>query len=116
MILKDIETKLKEIDPNVFYGAASDKMKETRWDYIVFNRSVLRVNQNKTGFTTVYSVHIIREDFIPEGLDETVINKVLEISGMRLASNEFSYDYVVKPNTDMVVEMLTIDFVKPKKA
>jgi hypothetical protein len=115
LILEDIKSKLQEIDTNVFYGMVDQSMKEQLWDYIVFNRNVMRTNANKTGYSTIYSVHIVREDFIPEGLEESVINKMLEIDGMRLAGSDGTYTYVPKPNTNVVVEMFSIDFVKPKK-
>lgn len=116
MILEDIKNKLKEVEENVFYGMVDPAMKdETLWNYIVFNRSIKKQNENKTGYTDVYSVHIIREEFIPEGFEEEVINKVLEVSGMRLAGTDGTYTYVPKPNTDVVIEMFSIDFVKPKK-
>lgn len=115
MILNEIKEKLVEIDPNVFYGAVDKKMKEELWDYIVFNRTVLKPDKNKTGFTDGYTVHIIREEWIPEGLAEEVIEKMAEIDGMRLAGNDSEYTYMVKPKTDAVVEMLSIDFVKPRK-
>ena len=116
MILDEIKQKLEEIDPNVFYGAVDPRMRETMWNYIVFNRGALRRNANKTGFTRTYSVHIIREDFIPDGLELEVINKMQEIEGMRLADSDGSYTYVPKPNTNHIVEMFSVDFVKPVKA
>lgn len=115
MILDDIKTKLEEIDSKVYYGAVSESVKEKPWNYIVFNRSVMRASQNKTGFSVIYSVHIVREEFIPEGLEEAIIEKMLEINGMRLAGNDCTYDYMTKPNTDMVVEMFSADFVRAKK-
>ena len=116
MVLEDIKTKLKELDENVFYGLVDTSKRETVWDFIVFNRSVMRNNANKTSFSDIYSVHIFREEFIPEGFELQVIEKMLEISGMRLAGNDSVYDYIVKPSTNMVVETLSIDFVKAKKA
>ena len=115
MILEEIKAKLEEIDTNVFYGMVDDSMRETLWNYIVFNRVRLSANANKTGFSDYYSVHIIRENWIPEGLDTEVINKMLEIDGMRLAGNEGTYNYILKPNTNTVVEMLSLDFVKARK-
>lgn len=114
-MLNEIKTKLQEIDDNIFYGMVDDRMKETVWDYIVFNRTVKRQNSNKTGYSDYYSVHVVRENFIPEGLEEAVIDKMLEIEGMRLAGNDGSYTYVPKPNTNVVVEMFSMDFVKAKK-
>lgn len=114
MILQDITKKLEEIDPVVFYGAVDRKMKTEVWDYIVFNRTTMKSNPNKTGYTDYYTVHIIRETFIPEGLAEEVIEKMSEI-GMKVAASDSEYNYMVKPNTDAVVEMLSIDFMKARK-
>ena len=114
MILKDIKNKLEEIDSNVFYGMVHSKMKETNWNYIVFNRKSLIPNTNKTSYSEVFSVHIIRENFIPEDLAIDVINKMQEIAGVRLAGDG-TYNYIEKSNTDMIVEMFSIDFVRAKK-
>ena len=115
MILDDITKKLEQIDPIVFYGAVDSTVKDTLWNYIVFNRTVMKPSASKSGYTDGYSVHIIRENFIPEGLAEEVIEKMLEIAGMRESGNDMQYQYIVKPNTDTVIEMLSIDFVKPRK-
>jgi hypothetical protein len=114
LILNDIKEKLKEIDNNVFYGMVDNSMKETLWNYIVFNRNKLSINQNKTSNSEYYSIHIIRENFIPEGLEIEVVNKMLEINGFRVVGDG-TYNYVEKPNTNVVVEMFSIDFVRPKK-
>lgn len=115
MILNDIKEKLEEIDENVFYGAVDNKMKETLWNYTVFNRVKLKLNQNKTGYTAEYAVHIVREDFIPEGLEEEVIEALKSIKGVRVNSEGGSYDYVTKSSTDTVVEMFSINFYIPRK-
>lgn len=115
MILNDIREKLQEIDPNVFYGMVDPVMRETVWDYIVFNRKPTKVNENKTGYSYHFTVNIVRENFIPEGLDLTVIEKMRSIPGMKLSGADMEYTYVAKPNTNVVVEMLSIDFVKAVK-
>lgn len=115
MILDDIRNKLQEIDSNVFYAAVDMSVKNTVWDYIIFERNALSVNANKTGYTEEYTVRIIREEFIPEGLEIEVIDKMLEIPGMRLKSDGGSYDYVPKPGTNAVIEMFSVSFVRPKK-
>ena len=115
MILDDIKKKLEQIDPIVFYGAVDSTVKDTLWNYIVFNRTVMKPSANKSGYTDGYSVHIIRENFIPDGLAEEVIEKMLEIAGMRESGSDMQYQYIVKPNTDDVVEMLSIDFVNARK-
>lgn len=115
MILDDIKTKLEEVDTKVYYGMVDDEVRETVWDYIVFNRVSLKAAPNRTGYSDYYDVHIIRENFVPEGIDIEVINKMLEIHGMRLADGDGSYNYVQKPNTNIVVEMLTLHFVRARK-
>ena len=115
MILEDIKNKLLEVDENVFYGMVHQRMNETLWNYIVFDRSVMSINANKTGYTDKFTVHIIREEWIPEEVVFAVIDKMLEIPGMKLAGNDATYDYFEKPKTNVVIEMLSIDFVKQKK-
>ena len=115
MILNEIKEKLQEIDQNVFYGMVDDIMRETVWDYIVFGRKNLRFSTNKTGCSKYFTVSIIRENFIPDGLELDVIRKVLEIDGMRVADQDGTYEYIQKPNTNVVVELFSIDFVKPEK-
>lgn len=112
MILNKIKEKLLEIDPNVYYGMVDDGIRELRWDYIVFDRRRIRPSENKTGYSCIYSVHIVRESFVPEGLEIEVINKMLSIPGMRLAGSDLTFDYVAKPNTNETVEMISIEFVK----
>ena len=115
MILEDIKNKLKEIDQNVFYGIVDNSIKEMQWNYIVFERKRMRASENKSGYSFYYSVHLIREAFIPEGEEESVIEKMLEIPGMRLAGDDGEYTYIQKPNTNTVIEMFSIDFMKAKK-
>lgn len=116
MILEQIETKLKELDPNVYYGAAWKHKAETVWDYIVFNRKILKHSANKTSGSDYFEVTIIRENYIPEGFETEVINKVTELAGMRLADVDGTYEYMQKPNTTVVVEALTLTFVRARKA
>ena len=115
MILNEIKDKLLEIDPNVYYGKVDDAIRESRWDYIVFDRRRIRPNDNRTSVCCYYSVHIVRENFVPEGLDKVVIDKMCEIAGMRLSNADLTFNYVAKPNTNETVEMLSIEFVKAIK-
>ena len=115
MILDDIKTKLEEIDSNVFYGIVDDSMRETVWNYIVFERKNMSISPNKTGASIFYTVHLIREDFIPEGLELKVIGKMKEIPGMHVSAEGGTYEYVQKPNTNVVIEMFSVSFVKPFK-
>lgn len=115
MLLSEIQKKLEEIDPRVFYGMVDNSVKETKWDYIVFNRLPLKVTGNGTGFADYFDVHIIRENYIPEGLYEQVIAKMREINGVRVTDTDHGYEYLQKPNTNTVVEMLTLHFVRVRK-
>ena len=118
MILNEIKEKLKEIDPIVFYGMADEVDEDNNpiaeWNYIVFMRKSLSSNTNKTGYSDRFTVAIIRENFIPEGLDVNVIEKMDEI-GLKLASPDSPYSYTKNPNTNTVVEILTMEFVKARK-
>ena len=91
-------------------------MRESLWNYIVYDRRIMRASENKTGYSDYYRVHIIREGWIPEGLEIQVIEKMLEIKGMKLSKNDMQYTYSQKGNTDTGVEMLTIEFCRAKKA
>lgn len=115
MILNQLQDKLQSLDDNVFYGAVDTSMKEAEWNYTVFDRVRVRFNANKTAYSDYYTVHIVRENFIPEGLDQEYINKILEIDGMRLASDDGIYTRVTKNNTGHVVEMLSLTFVRARK-
>ena len=116
MILDDIKTALEAVKPRVYYGIVDASVKDTKWDYIVFNRLRRKTSQNKTGYSYYFAVHIISENFIPEDIDIEVTNKMLEIDGMKLADLDGEYTYVQKPNTGETVEMLTLYFVKARKA
>lgn len=116
MLLNDVKEKLEELDPNVYYGLMTREPKDVPvWDYIVFNRTKLRHGQDKNSLGDVFEVHIIREEFIPEGLDAAVLAKMREIPGVRPTGDDGSYNYMQKPNTDTVVEMLTLTFVRARK-
>lgn len=113
MFLTDIEAKLQEIDPNVDYGMVDLKRMETAWNYIVFNRTGVKYSTQKTAASDTFDVHIIRENYIPDGLEAEVVTKLCELPGVRV-SGDAVYNYTQKPNTNIVVEMLTIHFVRAR--
>lgn len=115
MVLDEIRAKLADIDPNVFYAAVPRRKLHDAWDYIVFRRGKLRKSANGTGVTDVYEVAIVREEYVPDGLAEQVIAAMRDIPGMREAGTDGEFDYMVKPESDDVVEMLVLEFVKPRK-
>ena len=61
-----------------------------------------------------FHVAVVRENEIPEGLEETVIEKVLELPGVKLG-DESTYAYTIKPGTGAAVEVLDIPFTKVRK-
>jgi len=110
LILSELKDKLLEVDPVVYYGMVDDSQREMVWDYTVFERTKIAFNQNKNSRSYFFKVHIIRENFIPEGIELAVIEKVCEIPGMRV-SGDPTFQYVPKPNTNVVIEIMSIDFV-----
>lgn len=117
MILSDIEQKLKEIDPVVFYGCVDADSEEIKncWNYIVFNRVKLRTSSDKTSYVDVIEVHIVREEYVPDGIDVEVTEKLRSIPGVKRSSDDGTYEYTRKPNTGNVVEMLTLTFTRARK-
>ena len=115
MILIDIEAKLKEIDQRVYYGMVDETVAKTVWDYIVFNRTTIKHSTNKTSDSDYFDVHVIRENYIPDGMEDEVIAKLREIPGVRLTGDDTDFTYVQKPNTNIVVEMMTMHFVRARK-
>jgi len=115
MLLNDVKTKLEKVDNRVFYGVVDKAVRETDWNYIVFNRTKLAKAKNNTGDSDYFDVHIVREDYVPDGMAEDVTAKMVEINGVRPTSEDAIYDYVQKPNTNIVVEMLTLHFVRARK-
>ena len=123
MLLNDVKKALKEIDPLVFYGLVPSRFVDENgkkvdidvWDYIVFNRVKLKNHANKTSYSDHFEVHIVREEFIPEGIDIEVITKLTALPGVKLADDDGTYDYMMKPNTDTVIEMLTLTFTRGRK-
>lgn len=118
MILDEIRNQLETVDPNVFYGLVDDeRLKQLDFvcDYIVFNRVKPSYGANLTSISDYFDVHIIRENFIPEDMDIAVIEAMSKIAGVRRAKEDGAYNYVRKPNTNAVLEMLTLHFVRARK-
>ena len=116
MILSRINEALESIGPVVFYGMATTLNDGDLWDYIVFSRRTLRTATNKTGYTDLYEVAIVREDYVPEEDVDAVIDAMLGIPGVKLSGSEFAYEYAMKPNTNTVVEMLVLQFARARKS
>lgn len=114
-IRDDIKTKLLEIDENVYYGMIGDNIDIDEWNYIVFGKQKMKKADNGVDLVDYYVVTVVRENYIPDDVVTTVIAKMTEIPGMRLANSECEYEYTMKGNTNLVVEVLPIYFAKTLK-
>lgn len=118
MILDDIKNALSEVDDKVYYGAVSrnEISDSDAWNYTVFGRSQIRAGQGRTAYTDRYRVAVVREDYIPDGLAEKIIDAMEKIPGMKFADNlTGEYAYERKGNTNIVCEMLVLEFSRGKK-
>lgn len=113
--LKTVSNALKALGKPLFYGRAGTLDGGDIWDYLVFFRRSLKATANKNGLADRYTVAIVQEEYVSDETVYGVIDAMTGIPGMRLADGEQLYNYTVKPNTDTVIEILTLDFVKPKK-
>lgn len=111
-----IKSALEKIGKPVYYGRAEQLNGGDIWDYIVFARSTLASTGNKKGLADTYSVFIVQEEYIEDGFAEKVIEAMQTIPGVRLADGNMPYEYTTKPNADVLLEILELDFVKPRKA
>lgn len=114
-MLQEISDALESTGEKVWYGQADELNAEDAWNYIVFYRLNLGVNQSKTSFVDVYEVAIVHEEYIPDEIISAVISAMRSIPGMRLYNTDGVYQYTTKPNTRNVIEILTLDFVRPSK-
>ena len=55
------------------------------------------------------------EEYIPEGFEQEVIKVIQENTGLKLRDQPMQFNYTTKNNTDMVIEMLTLEFTKAFK-
>jgi hypothetical protein len=115
LILEEIQQKLEKIDSKVFYGKVDEKEVGNEWNYIVFMRKKLSFDTQKNSFTDRFVVAVIRENFIPEGLENDIIDAMRTIPGVKVSGTDGDYNYVQKPNTNTVVEILTLEFVRARK-
>lgn len=116
LILEDIQAKLTEIDPSTYYGTGISHPRSKPWDYIVFSRDILTRKANKSGYSDVINVSVVREEYIPEGLEEEVIEAMESLPGVRLQEGNHEYYYSVKPGTQLTVEMVLLKFTHSRKS
>lgn len=90
------------------------------WNYFVFNRQKTTKDRVKhRDLQTYYEIHIIHEDYIPEGYVGEVIAALEDTEAvgvkLRMTDQDVQYDYVRKGKTEMVVEIATIAVFRPEK-
>lgn len=101
----------------VFYGMASDRSnKMKKWNYIILKRARnARSGKSSNDSTEYYTITLVHEDYIPEGMAEELVKFILsKVSGIRSAG-DIEYDYGLKNNTDLVVEAAFITLCKARK-
>lgn len=99
-----------------YYGACREKnLKE--WNYFVFNRKKTDKASNRVDYQTFYQVHVVHEDYIPEGYIQKVIEtlEAQKDAKLKATADPVEYNYTFKNNTDMVVEIATITLFHPEK-
>lgn len=101
---------------SILYGTAHQHDNQKPWNYIVFQKERLKKGgTSNTDLTYFWTVTIVHEEYIPEGMELSIIDKLLEIAGLRLADGDMSFEYMTKGDSNMVIELLQISFVKTKK-
>lgn len=105
----------------VWYGACREKSLD-KWNYFVFNRlkTGKKSATTQNDYQTFYQVHVIHEDYIPEGYVERVIEALTAKdteTGIKIrpTNDDVTYDYTFKGSTNMVVEIATITVFRPEK-
>lgn len=114
-ILDEIYTKLKTLNNNVWYGMTEDITNLDELDYLVFFRDYTTYYQEKKSFSDYYTVAIVKENYIPVDYFLQVVKVMESITGMKVSNDNINYDYTKKPNTDVTIEIATINFVKARK-
>lgn len=109
MILDEIEAALKTLGMPVFYGMQGIGEAE-EWNYIVFSRPKVSRSQSKHSKTKYFTVAVVCEGFVPDDFDDEVEAAMRAVPGVRLASDDIEFDYVRKPNTGVVVELMAMRF------
>ena len=114
-MLEEIQEALSSVGLDVYYGAAGTMSGEDVWDYIVLYRTSMQPPRNKRGMAEGFEVAVVCEEFVPTETISGVLTAMLAIPGMRLADTGGTFNYTRKPNTEQVVEIVTIDFVRPAR-
>lgn len=119
--IKEALEELQQQDPETFgrkvqYGKIKESEVPDRWNYITFNRKIIRhTGSSSKDYNTYYMINLIHEDFIPEDAVFKVISKLSKIKNLVEANEDILFDYTIRPGTDTVVEAAVITFTEPAK-
>lgn len=114
MILDEFNNRLSELGLPVFYGTQLIG-KDEPWNYVVFNRRALTVNESRNSVTTRIDVAVVQEGYVEEGMHARIAELLCSIPGVRLGSGDAAFDYTVKPGTGIVVEVMVAEFLYAEK-
>lgn len=110
--MKDkIKEHLKEVEEHVYYGAGKFRDRKI-WDCIVFGRRKRGKTENGAN-NTRWFVAIVKEEYIPEGMEDSVI-EAMKKAGLKQTNQDIQYDYVERAG-ECMVEICTMEFCKTKK-
>ena len=109
---KKIKEALQEVEPKVFYGIGRFQNRNN-WDCIVYGRRRKGKTESRAGVIIRYFVAIVKEEEIPEGMEEKVLQAMKKV-GFDKPNTETTYDYVEKSGETMV-EIATMEFSKVEK-
>ena len=113
VILEEIQKALESVSEMPVYYGKTFASENDKQNYIVFNRrNVSKSGKNNCDFNYYYQVHIIHENYIPEGFEHKIVDAMEAIPGMKLTTDNHNYQYVLLNSTDTVVELLTLTFTK----
>lgn len=115
-MLTKIKETLETLDPHVCYGTDRELDGVNVWDYMVFRRVRTNVVTRQKGDTsTYYEIHIIRQDYVPEGEPEKVMAALAQIPGLKPSGEDITYTMVLKSGTKAQLEIATLTMVEARK-
>ena len=75
---KKIKEALQEVEPKVFYGIGRFQNRNN-WDCIVYGRRRKGKTESRAGVIIRYFVAIVKEEEIPEGMEEKVLQAMKKV-------------------------------------
>lgn len=112
-MIEAIKAALGGLDERVLCGAAR-KDDDNTWDCLLVRKEGFeRSGTSKSDLIKRVSVRIIREDEIPEGMEQQVIACMKKI-GWKQSGAPASYEYAIDAN-EVVVEICRIEFLRTFK-